>query len=99
MLIAEPAACCLFRMRTADTVTGSGVVDCYADRALKDATARCTSIVNGLRNRYDVAKPCTTCPKGDGESVWLIGQVANYFDAGSCSIFGCTGRSCFFSAK
>jgi hypothetical protein len=99
VLIAEPAACCLFRMRTAGTVSGGGVTDCYANRALRDANARCTSIVNGLRNRYDVAKPCTTCPEGNGESVWLIGQVSNYFDAGSCGILGCTGRSCSFSAR
>lgn len=81
------------------STSGQGVTDCYADRALSDARGSCNELVMKLRNKYDIAKLCSGCEGSGGKSVFLIGQVGNSFDAGTCGIFGCSGRSCSYSAR
>jgi hypothetical protein len=52
--------------------------------------------VQQLKGQYDYARACTSC-FGNGKSYQLVGRISNNFDAGSCGITGCSGRSCTYS--
>ena len=84
----------MYVLHPTGTVSGSGVTDCYRDRAMRDAQAKCAQQVTSLGQEYDIARLCTTCSDGNGKSAWLVGDISNSFRDSYMR-----GRSCTYTHK